>query len=141
MGRPAKTITEIIDSHVEKTNTCWIWKGVKNPNGYGQASGDSAHRKIYKALVGPIPEGLQLDHLCEVKLCVNPKHLEPVTPRENTLRSEKAPATINLNKTHCKHGHEFTLKNIYRSPQNPQHRECRACRDFAVKKYLTKKAG
>lgn len=73
---------------------CWIWTGELNRNGYGRVwrlgRRVMAHRAMYELLVGPIPEGLVLDHLCRVRCCVNPKHLEPVTVRENTIRGEAA---------------------------------------------------
>lgn len=71
---------------------CWIWLGELNRNGYGRVCVKGkrpvAHRHVYETLVGPIPEGLLLDHLCRVRCCVNPSHLEPVTPKENTLRGD-----------------------------------------------------
>lgn len=72
-------------------NGCWIWNGAISRYGYGvfnpcHAKVERAHRRVYQELVGPIPEGLVLDHLCRVKACVNPAHLEPVTTQENTRR-------------------------------------------------------
>lgn len=84
---------------------CWFWLGSLNANGYGRfaANGKNrhAHRFSYETLVGPIPHGLHLDHLCRVPCCVNPEHLEPVTNAENVLRGWKARGKY----THCKHGH------------------------------------
>jgi hypothetical protein len=77
-------------SRVQRTDTCWLWLGGL-ANGYGMYSDADgtmcAHRFAYTITIGAIPEGLQLDHLCRVRNCVNPEHLEPVTPRTNTLRS------------------------------------------------------
>ncbi|KAB2977369.1 HNH endonuclease [Streptomyces sp. SS1-1] len=86
-----------------------------------------AHRVAYQEIVGPIPEGLQLDHLCRVRHCVNPAHLEPVTSRENTLRGENLVA-INAAKTHCKRGHLFDAANTYRWRNSRICRECRRLR-------------
>lgn len=104
---------------------CWEWTASRFRNGYGQFNSQLAHRVIYKELVGPIPEGLDLDHLCRNRACVRPDHLEPVTRRENLIRGETSIAE-NVRKTHCKHGHEFTEKNIYRWRGK---RLCRICRD------------
>lgn len=78
--------------HVEKTDGCWLWTGGTTTAGYGVYSvvkGEmtTAHRIVYELLVGPIPEGMQLDHLCRVRRCVRPEHLEPVTPLVNTRRA------------------------------------------------------
>jgi len=70
---------------------CWVWQGRPGTNGYGKSSVDgrstSAHRVVFEQVRGPIPEGMVLDHLCEVRLCVNPEHLDLITPSENTARS------------------------------------------------------
>jgi hypothetical protein len=112
---------------VHKTDTCWLWTGGKSPNGYGHFSDrpwqGGAHRWAYEHLVGPIPSGLCLDHLCRVRHCVRPEHLEPITQRENLLRGRTLQAA-NRAKTHCIHGHPFDDENtlIYR-----EHRYCRTC--------------
>lgn len=112
---------------VEKTETCWNWTGAIQAPGYGRFKGNDrlelAHRWSYEHHVGPIPEGMTIDHLCLNKRCVNPAHLEVVTRAENGLRANR-----NAGKTHCDQGHEFTPDNIYRSPSRPHVRCCRACR-------------
>lgn len=82
-------------SKVTKTNTCWLWNGAKTKPGYGKMychqtkSVEGAHRVAYALFVGPIPSGLDLDHLCRVRGCVNPAHLEPVTRSVNVLRGAR----------------------------------------------------
>lgn len=111
------------------TETCWLWTGPLNPkSGYGmqiQHRGRKyqAHRLAYESIVGPIPDGLQLDHLCRVRHCVNPAHLEAVTARVNTLRGNSTSA-LNHRKTHCPQGHEYSPENTY---QGKKARHCRAC--------------
>lgn len=68
---------------------CWMWLGRVGTDGYGRFGHDPAHRRIYQLFCGPIPSGLQLDHLCRTRLCVNPDHLEPVTASENLKRSHR----------------------------------------------------
>lgn len=103
---------------------CWAWRGDLQRNGYGSftSRGTSyrAHRFAYEMFVGAIPDGLQLDHLCRVRHCVNPEHLEPVTARENARRAMR---------THCTHGHEFTSENTYVHDGKRYCRECRRTRN------------
>jgi hypothetical protein len=112
--------------NVAKTETCWLWLGARGGH-YGSYYSDGksvlAHRFAYEALVGPIPDGLQIDHLCRVRLCVNPAHLEPVTQRENILRGT-GPTAVNARKTHCPKGHQYDEGNT-RWYKNK--RWCRAC--------------
>lgn len=112
--------------------SCWLWLG-GTARGYGifwptTEHSERAHRYAYKLLVGPIPPGLELDHVktrgCTSTRCVNPAHLEAVTPRVNNLRST-SPAAIHAAATHCLRGHEFTPENTYIRPNGS--RNCRAC--------------
>jgi hypothetical protein len=109
---------------------CWNWRLAKN-KGYGvmgHPSGNGlkmqVHRFSYELLIGPIPTGLQIDHLCRNPACVNPAHLEPVTSKENSLRGVSVWA-INARKTHCKYGHELTESNVRRGGRGE--RICRTC--------------
>ena len=121
-----------IASKIEVANDgCWLWTGARSSNGYGVSWHNlraiSAHRFAYELLVGPIPEGLTLDHLCRVRHCVNPAHLEPVTMRENLLRGEGWTA-LNARKTHCPRGHSYDDENTYISGGKRYCLTCRASR-------------
>lgn len=100
---------------VDTSGDCWIWLACKDGNGYGQIKVDGrmrkAHRLTFEDTVGPIGPDRQLDHLCRVRSCVNPTHLEPVTSALNTLRGY-GPCGINARKTHCKRGHPLSGPNM-----------------------------
>lgn len=111
---------------------CIEWLAGDNGVGYGlfyigegTAGRAYAHRWSYEYHVGPIPDGLHLDHLCRNRRCVNPEHLEPVTLRENLLRGV-SPAARNAQKTHCPAGHPLAGANVYRNPTKNE-RRCREC--------------
>lgn len=108
---------------------CWEWVGARNDKGYGNFAIDgkthTAHRLSYAEAFGSIPTGLELDHLCRNRACVNPDHLEPVTHRENILRGA-SPAAQHAVKTACHLGHEFDAVNTYIRPDG--RRVCRECR-------------
>lgn len=104
---------------------CWLWQGDLNSQGYARLSLGNRkrlmHRWAYEWLIGAIPDRLTLDHLCRVRRCVNPAHLEPVTQQENALRGARA-----RRKTHCKRGHPLSGLNVY--TQSGGGRDCRTCR-------------
>jgi hypothetical protein len=135
-----------------QSNGCWHLSGRVRTDGYADftVSGrhQLGHRVSYEHHVGPIPDGLQLDHLCHTadrecaggfgclhRRCVNPAHLEPVTHQENALRGRSISAE-NHTKTVCARGHEFTEENTYRSPTGS--RGCRICRTATSRAWMDK---
>lgn len=119
--------------YVQITDDCWLWTGcVDRTVGYGEfgraVTGRKirVHRYVYELIKGPIPSGLQIDHLCRVRICVNPDHLEAVTQQENIRRGQSPPAN-NARKTHCVRGHELNGSNLI--PMQHGHRRCRICRN------------
>ena len=120
---------------------CWLWTGGTHAGGYGRIMHEGrlvrAHRFAYEHFRDPIPDGLQLDHLCRVRHCVNPKHLEVVSAKDN-LRRGYGVAGTHRRQTHCKRGHEFTPENTYREPSRPGSRSCRKCqRQRAISRWRT----
>lgn len=113
---------------------CWLWTAAINSCGYGSFwDGDrigQAHRWVYEFCVGEIPDGLTIDHLCRVRNCVNPWHMEPVTNKENILRGE-APSASHALKTHCPKGHAYDSNNTYVARNGSRH--CRRCESERVR--------
>ncbi len=113
---------------VEKTETCWLWRGALTHNGYGQFV-TTNRRKMYahRFAYGPVTAGMDLDHLCRVRNCVRKSHLQPVTRHENIMRGSgpDIQRAIHAAKTHCKQGHEFTEANTYIGAKG--WRSCREC--------------
>lgn len=128
-------------SFVGDPSQCWILPSQNNTMRYatvrinGRAT--TAHRAMYEILVGPIPDGLQLDHLCRNRSCFNPKHLEPVTCRENLLRGNTHAAT-NAKKTHCIRGHAYDATNTILLATGG--RACRECGRIRAKEYARRQA-
>lgn len=145
---PQYSLFERFWSKVDRSggpDACWPWLACYDPRpskGYGRFSlrrrGLLAHRVAYELLVGPIPDGLTIDHLCRTPLCVNPAHLEPVTHRVNCLRGVGV-GTKNIAKIQCIRGHRFTAVNTYLDGRG--HRQCWVCLRFRWRrKYYRRKA-
>jgi HNH endonuclease len=141
MGAPASFWAKTRFEDRGYRTPCIIFTGTIAGNGYGVvtlAGGQrKAHRVAYEAVNGPVPicaetrKPFPLDHLCRVRCCVNPDHLEPVTDGINVLRGI-SPHASNARKTHCGKGHEFTPENT--RIDTAGHRQCRACRRAYEKK-------
>ena len=155
---------------VREAGECWLWTGYRNPRGYGhfmiQKRPRQAHRVSYEHFRESIPPGMQIDHLCRVPQCVNPWHLEVVTPAVNAARSYWSPesrkrhsqwlttrpvsedtrANISIGharRTHCIHGHEFTPDNTYFKPTTQVARgwvrQCRTCTRMSIARFREKR--
>lgn len=146
---PSKRVTPFFWTKVDKhgpvpperpdLGPCWLWRGSLTTDGYGHIGWRKAHRLTYTAANGPIAAGMQLDHLCRVRHCVNPAHLEQVTNRTNGLRGRSF-AALNAAKTHCAQGHPFTPENT-RWQRNPGQlrRVCRTCERQWQREYRSRK--
>jgi hypothetical protein len=138
-------------ARVEKTDSCWLWQGPLTDKGYGdihvrdvsrpsRQRSVRVHRLTYEWAIGPIPKGLVIDHLCRVRNCVNPEHLEAVTQGENTKRGQTFVAD-NLRKTHCPQKHPYDAANTipYRNTHGGISRYCRICQGNYKRAYRERK--
>lgn len=138
--RHVPTLMERVEPKIRRDESgCWEWQAYRNHAGYGQVGLNGrlalAHRAVYEALVGPIPEGMSLDHLCRNPPCVNPEHLEPVTHAENMRRGDFSRNGEHLRRrTHCPRGHTYDAANTR------EYRGSRYCRACAREKWHERKA-
>ncbi len=127
-----------IPLHRPDLGPCWLWTGFVDPDGYGRIAygkrGQAAHAHNigYLLLRGPIDDGLEFDHLCKIRRCVNPWHGERTTHPANVLRGESFSA-VNARKTHCAQGHPYDEANTYHRTRGG--RDCRQCRRASVQRY------
>lgn len=137
-----KSITSTIDHVIQKIKFgagCWVWKERKNQDGYGtlkfHGKRHHAHKFIYELFFGKVPNGLELDHLCSNRPCVNPNHLEPVTHKENIGRGRTGKYLSE--RTHCKNGHEYNSENtrISVAVTGTTYRQCKQCLRDGTKRW------
>lgn len=144
--REAAALPKSVARKIDMTGDCWPWTGRIDRHGYGRYhEAKLAHRVVYELLVGPIPDGLQLDHLCHThsdckggptcrhRRCVNPIHLEVVTDAENRSRG------FQVRKTRCVNGHPYDEQNTYLRRDGDGRRYCRACNLIAKAAYRARK--
>lgn len=119
-------------SKVDKSGDCWEWTSARSPKGYAaywlDGRNRQAHRLAWRSMVGPIPAGLVIDHLCRNRGCVNPSHMELVTPRENQRRGLQG-----VMHTHCPKGHELSADNLVPSARQ---RRCLTCHREVCRNYM-----
>lgn len=133
MRNPSRPLADRFWEKVDATGDCWDWTAAKTKDGYGAIGAGGrggrtlmAHRVVFDLLCIPIPEGMEADHLCFRRHCVNPDHIEIVTPHENKMRQRRGPSI-----SHCKHGHAMVGYNVIERKSGG--RTCRSCRDAANK--------
>jgi hypothetical protein len=144
VARPGKKLKLI--GYIVQENGCWDWVGARTNKGYGNLAVEGrfvpAHRYVYEQEVGPIPEGLTLDHLCRNRACVRPDHLEPVTHKENCLRGVSLFAE-QARRTHCIRGHPLSGENLELNNIGGGKigRRCKICRRANARKRWKERSG
>lgn len=147
--RRLTAVERVLNKVVVTPAGCWEYTGRRNDDGYGLVQADKkrqrVHRVVYEALVGPIPDGLEIDHLCRNRVCVNTRHLEVVEHAENLRRAwrtrpRRPRPEPRKPRTHCRRGHELTPENAVPRPGNrgPGCRTCKAASDRAA--YIRRQA-
>lgn len=144
-GAPVGKVKTAIDRMIAKLaldGECWAWTGVTDRKGYARFRGPDyrrvfVHRFAYEMAVGPIPDGLTIDHLCRNRSCCNPAHLEPVTMAENIRRGTQG--QFQRRKTHCPSGHPYDEENTYVPPSGE--RQCRTCKREAGRRHDKRRGG
>lgn len=131
----------IMANRIDMTKDCWIWQGSLDEDGYGRFPIKGQYKRVqrlmYELVGGKLQKELTIDHLCRVRNCVNPNHLEQVSVKVNTLRGN-APSAINYRKTHCKYGHPFDEANTYY--WRGKMRKCIKCNRRVVREWHRKRA-
>lgn len=135
LGAPKLSTEERFWAKVTRTESCWNWSSRPGKHALFLVDGSlvPVHRYAYELMVGPIPDGLEIDHLCRNQICVNPEHLEPVT-REENLRRGWGHRLQNGMTNECIHGHKYTPENTYVNPRG--HASCRRCSNESKRKSL-----
>lgn len=143
--KPRSLLKRMEEKYIpEPTTGCWLWMAAVDRKGYGVVSRGGrgggrvfAHRAMYEAHRGAVPDGKCLDHLCRTPSCINPWHLEATTWRQNILRGDSHVAA-QARQTHCKHGHEFTPDNTYWEGER-RRRGCKECRRRVHARYAARR--
>jgi len=143
-ARPAQTFQAMEANSIPEPNSgCLLWLGAMNQFGYGRARLGGkrmvAHRAAYILACGPVPDDLELDHLCRVRCCINPAHLEPVSKVVNVRRGSAGQTAGRraATRTHCPHGHPYSGDNLFVRPSGA--RECRTCMRARHRAWRTKR--